>query len=504
MAGRAPRPVRSDGKERPAYKVLSRTPAGVLRERLAFWESVDEVPTVQVLREATSELARLNGKAAGRQSAMYGRNRLPNRRCLRYGTHGLHEYRGKFFPQLVRSLLNVAGMEPGSAVADPMLGSGTTAVETVLLGYRFYGLDRNPLSAAMSKAKCGLLKAPASAIAGLRPEFERLLKNAARPSSLDETSYFQSLSEGDRVYLARWFAPKVLIELDVITVLLRGMSDKYTKTLGWLSLSNVLRRLSWQREADLRVRKVRKPETSLTTFKTYLAELERNAGVLAPFLAEQPDVALGRYSISVGDAREMARTWQSLVGRVDAVVTSPPYATALPYLDTDRLSLVYLKLLPRDEHRRADLEMIGNREITPQTRQDYLTLFNASQQDLPSSVVRLVREVERLNSEARVGFRRRNMAALLGKYFLDMHRVFGSLTRMLRPGARAFVVVGDNHTVAGGRRVDIGTTGLLADVAESAGLKHEGSIPMEMLKSRDIFKRNAVASEAILMFRRPR
>ena len=55
---------------------------------------------------------------------------------------------------------------------------------------------------------------------------------------------------------------------------------------------------------------------------------------------------------------------------VDVVITSPPYATALPYLDADRLSLIILGLLPRREYSSKESEMIGSREITERKRAD--------------------------------------------------------------------------------------------------------------------------------------
>ncbi len=63
--------------------------------------------------------------------------KLPNKRCLRYATHGLHEYRGKFFPQLVRALMNIVKLPKSGVVLDP--SSGMTLVEARLSGRTTYG-----------------------------------------------------------------------------------------------------------------------------------------------------------------------------------------------------------------------------------------------------------------------------------------------------------------------------------------------------------------------------
>jgi site-specific DNA-methyltransferase (cytosine-N4-specific) len=147
--------------------------------------------------------------------------------------------------------------------------------------------------------------------------------------------------------------------------------------------------------------------------------------------------------------------------------------------------------------------MIGNREIGEKQRSIYWALFESNKKKLPKSVTTLIQKVSTLNSKIEVGFRRRNLPALLTKYFVDMQQVFEGIKTVLRPGSPAYVVIGNNHTIAGGERVEIETANLLVDIATDVGLKPEGRIPMEMLVSRDIFKKNAVASEEILCFRAP-
>jgi DNA modification methylase len=188
---------------------------------------------------------------------------------------------------------------------------------------------------------------------------------------------------------------------------------------------------------------------------------------------------------------------------IDVIITSPPYATALPYLDTDRLSLCYLGLLPRPKHRTRDQLMIGNREVSDQVRRTYWTRFHEEAHALPESVQHLIARIDSLNALTSVGFRRRNLPALLAKYFFDMKEVIAGMYRALKPGSFAFVVVGNNHTIAGGQRVEIQTAKLLQDIAALVGFEIVDSLPMEMLVSRDIFRKNAVSSEEILAFRRP-
>ncbi|RMD68589.1 MAG: hypothetical protein D6822_06695, partial [Cyanobacteria bacterium J149] len=81
---------------------------------LAYWEYILTENkcyfTTQVIREATVNIvcSDIAPEKIVKEIVFRGETSLPNRRCLRYGTHGIHEYRGKFFPQLVRSLINIS------------------------------------------------------------------------------------------------------------------------------------------------------------------------------------------------------------------------------------------------------------------------------------------------------------------------------------------------------------------------------------------------------------
>ena len=47
---------------------------------------------------------------------------------------------------------------------------------------------------------------------------------------------------------------------------------------------------------------------------------------------------------------------------IDCVVTSPPYATALPYVDTDRLSILLLFSMLSKDRKTIEDNLVGARE----------------------------------------------------------------------------------------------------------------------------------------------
>lgn len=494
-------------QESDEYLLDCSTTLETLTSRLAYWEVVsDELTskfTIQSLRESTVNLVR-NGVALDVLQARLpfkGADLpLPNRRCLRYGTHGIHEYRGKFFPQLVRSLINISGIPTGSVVADPMSGSGTTVVEALLAGHRGIGLDMNPLSVMLANTKSQLLYAEPDA---LRQDYEQIRQRLIVANGRDQQNFkhFKALPLLDQDYLRAWFSDDVLSNLDDIFDEIQKMSSADSRALATIALSNILRSVSWQKEADLRVRKEIRLDVETDAKKEFLEELGRSVRAVLAFLYQSTASLPTNYVITEGDARACAETWGD--NSVDLVITSPPYATALPYLDTDRLSLCYLNLLPRPNQRSRDQKMIGNREVTERLRRDYLNKYNEEKTSLPVSVTTVIDLIERLNAGTTAGFRRKNLPALLSKYFFDMSDVLLGIKRILKPGHHAFIVVGDNHTVAGGQRIEIKTAALLRDIAAQQGFEVADSLKMEMLVSRDIFKTNAGTSEEIIVLRKP-
>ena len=59
----------------------------------------------------------------------------------RYSTHGLHEYKGKFNPQIVHALINSFGITKNHTVLDPFNGSGTTGIACKKLKRKYIGID---------------------------------------------------------------------------------------------------------------------------------------------------------------------------------------------------------------------------------------------------------------------------------------------------------------------------------------------------------------------------
>jgi site-specific DNA-methyltransferase (cytosine-N4-specific) len=461
----------------------------LLRERLTYWQRLGRtelVPTVQKTLEFTQ---------SGLESVMEG-DALHNARRLRYGPHDLHEYRGKFFPQLVRSLINISGVADDGIICDPMCGSGTTACEAIAASRSAIAADLNPLSALITRVKAGVVLQSAEMF---RRSVNRHLDGLELPSSPRPEAIWQA----DVEYLRRWFSAEALKDLAAAISAIRAIRKPFYREFFSVCISNIVRSVSWQKDVDLRVRKEVKPYEAGEALRLFKQEVQDQLDRIYPYLVVLPRSAEPNLEVRQGNAVDISAVFKEYRRKVGLLVTSPPYATALPYIDTDRLSLIILGLLPRARHKDVETRMVGTREVSERERAESWERFLERKEELPSEVRGLIADIAEHNHGPDVGFRRRNLPALLGRYFIEMLDAMRSARQLMKSGAMGYYVVGNNSTEVDGEKLEIPTDRFLFALGERAGWKPVEMISMELLISRDIFRENRGSAEAILCFKAP-
>lgn len=470
------------------YRVNTEKTVRIFRDNLTYWQRVGKKllePTLQILLEFTQ-----NGLINSQDKFT-----LHNARRLRYGPHDLHEYRGKFFPQLVRSLINISGIPKSGIILDPFCGSGTTTCESLVSERSALGADLNPLSVLISRVK--------SAIVLENPDtFYGIINKYLSNFSFKKVKIESHWNKHDRDYLCRWFDPDAISDIASILTEIEKVHKPLYRDFFRVCLSNIIRSMSWQKDIDLRVRKEVRPYERGSAIIKFKEEVYKQFDKILSYLYVKPsckkDLVL---EIKKGNAVNVGELFSQYREEVDLLITSPPYATALPYLDTDRLSLIVLGLLPRKAHKNVEMFMVGTREVSERQRLAAWNLYLQRKNELPESVIKLISRIARSNHDDDVGFRKRNLPALLGKYFLDMYDSMRSAKMLMKPESRAYYVVGNNSTTIDNEKIEIPTNSLLFEVGAIAGWKTEESIPMELLHSRDIFKENRGTCESILCFK---
>lgn len=410
------------------------------------------------------------------------------RQATRYSVHGLHEYKGKFNPQVAKALLNVFCVMPGQRVLDPFCGSGTALVECAHIGATGHGIDINPVAVFVSNAKLQALSTPVSE---LWEVYERLV--APPPKLTDVPS---GTSTPRLAYLRSWFTPETLQSIEALRSTIESISGELAPVFLTVA-SNLLRDYSLQDPNDLRIRRRRSPLPNtpfLSAFRDACQRSFARVGAAQTLLGE----AGGSSRAVLGDTTALDSSTLSLP--FDAAITSPPYAMALPYIDTQRLSLVWLDLARPEEIRHLDATLVGSRELYGKRRHNLRAALAGNVGELPEAEASFCRELAHAIRSGD-GFRRQAVPVLLYRYFQRMRDAFGAIREVMRPGAPFALIVGCNHSVLGGKRYDINTPAHLANLATSAGWSVEEQLPLQTYRRYGYRMNNAIAREMLLVLR---
>jgi len=425
------------------------------------------------------------------------------RKDPKYFTHGLHPYKGKFYPQLAKGLMNLCVLPPGASVFDPFCGSGTTLLEGYLNGYRTFGCDMNPVAAKIAKAKIGILNVNPDIVREVVGTLVSQIEDApTQPKDSREQFDPKCLDE-----ISNWFPAPVIAKLDLLLAAIRSVSEGVIRDFLEVILSSIIREVSQQDPSDLRIRRRKEAIQDADVFHLYLDALDTQYARVEKFWMVR-GYSPNRFhpcSVIEGDSRN--RNTLNILGlakdKVDLILTSPPYATALPYIDTDRLSLLVLFGMDSSTRRPIEQHLVGSREIIEKERQQFEQAINNSENGLPESVRDYLQKLSQRVSKADVGFRRKNMPALLQRFFLDMASVLKNCCQVLREDGEAMIVIGDNRMFVEDDYERIATTDFVQDIAINCGMELIERIDISVTTENLVHVKNAITKNVVLRLKSP-
>lgn len=459
---------------------------GKLLDRLTYFDRLKFADEVWPCIQREVERKHLDGR------------RRQGRQATRFGVHGFHEYKGKFNPQLARAIINV--IDPAAKVlADPFAGSGTALIEAVRLGLSAHGRDRSPMAVFLSSAKLNALTArdPATVASELSRLSESVSANLKRGQDSGIAIPVVGWSADSAEYLAEWFTKPAYAAICRAMSVHPPVGSSVAAHLSLVALSSVLRRVSLQAPEDLRVRRRPPGYVAPSLRDAYVEAVDRLVLGLSELqrIEDPPE-----FSTRIGNASDRDLFGSTRGRRI--IVTSPPYATALPYIDTDRLSLMVLGISTPKQVRSLEASLTGSREWNSTEARKWRLAVDTDSHNLPDDLTDLLRRIDSVNNACQAGFRRAAVPALLYRYFVAMRDDFKAWHGQLRKGERAAVVVGRNRTGPAGRQVTIDTPGLLAACAEQAGFPSTSFISLETWPRYGLHAANGVDSELAVVLER--
>lgn len=419
-----------------------------------------------------------------------------NKQVTRYAAHGIHEYKGKFNPQIVRSISNILNLDTGSKVIDPFSGSGTTIFECAIQNIEAIGLDINPLAVMIGNAKQTAMK--------INPENLIHVFQEIKQDFEIERPTFEFIGETSQreEYLLKWLPLETFKDLELLKKSIEEKAGNL-KDIFYILLSNLIRDYSLQEPADLRIRRRVSPFP-----ETLLIDAFQNSVEIFADKIQSAQQVLNQEFVKNKVLRYDSRLLNNFennplpLNYFDAGITSPPYATALPYIDTQRISLVWLSLVNPKEVMALESELIGSREFKKVVKTEWLKIFFKNESNLTKNLFDYCMTLQNSLKETD-GFRRQAVPVLLYRYLVDMKLMFANLLPHFKVGGKYALVVGHNQTTLGGIKYDINTPELLVEVAKSVGWAHKESIELQTYQRYGIHHKNAVKNETLIILERP-
>lgn len=366
------------------------------------------------------------------------------------GSHGLHKYPAKFFPELPRWLIQKYS-KPGNIVLDPFMGSGTSNIEALLLGRHSVGIDVDPFAKFLTKVKTTNLD-----VDELEESTDFILKSLVKyePQKIKNTDLpiFP--------YRDNWFEKEILFELAYIKKLIKN--SKYSeniKDFQLISLSSIIRSVSNADNNCTRTvvrKKLNKniyPSMALTKFaETLLLNSYR--------ITEFSSTVDTDISIEIPSEND-ARSIKYPKNYFDFALTSPPYANAVDYPRTHQLEMYWLGLA-NGSLTPMKKEHVGTESVSAD---DYKILHKIKVEEADIVIENIFKKDPR-------------RAFIAYKYLIDMEDNLREVHRVLKKKGKYAIVVGNNKI----RGHNFESWKYLMTLSERIGFKVENYFGSEIIK----------------------
>lgn len=291
-------------------------------------------------------------------------------------THPFHPYPAKFPARIISRYIEKYSLK-GDDVIDPFCGSGTTLVESRLLGRNSLGIDINPIGALISKTKSE--KYSEVDMETLDAVIEEITVSLLNPKRWIKIHYQDGLPNYDR--RSFWFSEEVIFELNAINSgVISGYSLSNRKIFDLLrtAFSKIIVRVSNQ-DKETRYARVEKNIQVGDTLKLFLRTLKSYRKALG--FCNFPDDS--KVSVIEGDTLKELPKIKS--DSFDLALTSPPYINSFDYYLYHKHRILLLNKNPKSVRK---TEIGGHHTIDSQT---YEKAFNNYQDAMKTTFENLHR-----------------------------------------------------------------------------------------------------------------
>jgi site-specific DNA-methyltransferase (cytosine-N4-specific) len=283
-----------------------------------------------------------------------------------YYTHGYHPYSAKYIPQIPNRLISVFS-EKNDLILDNFVGSGTTLVESKVLGRNAIGVDINPLACLISKVKTTVIKKPtmreiSNFLISLQRDIVHLRRNTTL-SSLEEKKPILDSPVIEKLHpnIPKWYHANVIYELVAIKTKINAIRNTEVRDFLLVAFSSLLRSASNTANGfgNLMINKNAPPKNRI---------FEKFSLAVASMLQSVADFSTVATNSEVTIFKHDSRKLEFINDEsIDFICTHPPYMAAVPYAEYQKLSLWWLGYSQYD----LEKSLIGGRRSRPDTPQRF-------------------------------------------------------------------------------------------------------------------------------------
>ena len=367
-----------------------------------------------------------------------------------YATHGIYTYPAKFIPQLASRLICEYSNE-GDSVLDPMMGSGTVIVESLLRNRIAFGSDINEIAYLITKVKARVQNTQT-----LEKQMLRLQHECFNVGGLFENAEKNKIiPENERIDY--WFKSEQKEQLGILLFYISQVDEPDIRDFFLVCFAQILKSTSiWLQKSVKPTRDMKKQilEPFNLFFKHAQKMIKKNEEY-SKLLSEKIRNNLDKFiNIKLCDSRNLTLEDES----IDLIITSPPYVTSYESADLHQLPLLWFGVL-------KDL---------PEFRKKFIGSSFRERQEI---------KLQSYIAEDIVSKLKNKKAIEVKNYYADMLETFYEMYRVLKPYGKACIVIGNTQFEG----VDILNAEVFLEQMKAIGfVKHKiihREIPSKMLPS---------------------
>ncbi|MEW6419079.1 MAG: DNA methyltransferase [Nitrospirota bacterium] len=375
-------------------------------------------------------------------------------------THGLHKYPAKFFPELPRWLIYKYSKE-GDWVIDPFTGSGTVNLECLLARRHSVGVDVDPFSKFLARVKLTPLKVEhlQKAHTWLKKKISEYKSNIPLEKDFPQFPYRDNWF--NRYIIEELtFLKRIIYELEKeIASRLDKNDAKKIRNFFLICFSSIIRGVSNADDNCTRT-VIRKKLNKQVKKGDALSKFIRVIDINVPKMTMFSEICPTNIKVDIPDGSD-ARDIKYPDNYFHLAITSPPYVNAVDYPRTHQLEMYWLGI------ENGSLASLKKKHVGTETvsSSEYQHLHKIGIKDADKLLAKIYEKDPR-------------RSFILYKFLIDMQENLIEVRRVLKPGGKYVIVIGNNKM----RSYLVESWKYLMEIAEQVGFKIHCYFASEIIK----------------------